>query len=268
MLRRKIGSTLAGCGMLVIMFSMSALPAHGAASTAVRLAPSPRPAVSPLNHHSGASVEMGHITGTVIDVRTGAPAAGVSVSVGGDLVATDANGNYDHWLPVGSYPVLLQLAADQGTVEQGEILVAVQPANATVQHLGFRSLAPAEPAPAEPAPAAPAPTAIIPKPAPAAKPAKDAGVSAPVMAVDSAVPPQRLPRTGAEEYTAWLWLGFGMLLLLGGGLVGFGPVLNGRSAAALIRTHAANHQLLQALLSQPARDEFLTALFDLHDRRR
>jgi hypothetical protein len=71
-----------------------------------------------------------------------------------------------------------------------------------------------------------------------------------------------------ENSAAWPSLAFGMLLLLAGGLVGFGPVLNGRSAAALIRRHAANSQLLQALLSQPARDEFLAALFDAHDRRR
>jgi len=77
-----------------------------------------------------------------------------------------------------------------------------------------------------------------------------------------------MPRTASDGGAAWLWLAFGMLLLLAGGLVGFGPVLNGRSAAAVIRRHAANSQLLQALLSQPVRDEFLAALFDAHDRGR
>jgi len=244
---------------VMLIFGVSALPAQGAEPAHVLLQPSPRPAIDPLKHHSGAAVEMGHITGTVIDQRTGAPAAGMTVSVGGDLVTTDANGNYDHWLPAGDYPVALQLASDQGTAAQDRVVVSVQPAVPTVQHLNFSSPAPAQSEPAAAPAAAPAvvPTAVV----AAAKPA------APAIKADVS-PPKRMPRTGLENSAAWLWLAFGMLLLLAGGLVGFGPVLNGRSAAALIRRHAANSQLLQALLSQPARDEFLAALFDAHDRKR
>jgi hypothetical protein len=50
-----------------------------------------------------------------------------------------------------------------------------------------------------------------------------------------------------------MWLGFGMLLLLAGGVVGFGPVLGGRSPALVMRRHASNMALLRGLLISPAR---------------
>ena len=105
MIRRKIGSTLAACGIVMLLFGMSALPALGAAPSSVRMAPSPRPALAPVNGSSD-TVLMGHITGTIIDLSSGAPSAGVAVSVGGALVWSDANGNYDHWLPIGTYDSL------------------------------------------------------------------------------------------------------------------------------------------------------------------
>ena len=270
MLRRKIGTTLVSFGIVMVIFGVSTLPALGAEPTHVALQPSPRPAIDPLKHHSGSSVEMGHITGTVIDQRTGAPAAGVIVSVGGDRVPTDANGNYDHWLPVGDYPVALDLAGAQGVAEQDTVLVSVQPSMPTLRHLSFHSLVPAVSVPAAAPAIAPivvaaVPTAVAAQPAP---PAIHTNAATPKVSMDPSAPPKRMPRTGSGNTAAWLWMAFGMMLLLSGGLVGFGPVLNGRSAAALIRTHAANRQLLYALLSQPARDEFLAALFDAHDRGR
>ena len=68
-----------------------------------------------------------------------------------------------------------------------------------------------------------------------------------------AKPLMRLPRTGSEDNTAWMWLAFGMALLLFGGLVGFGPVMGGKSPALVLRTHAANSALLRGLLSAPTR---------------
>jgi LPXTG-motif cell wall-anchored protein len=250
---------IASCGVVMLLFGLSALPAQGAEPSRAALQPSPRPAIDPLKRHNGSGVEMGHITGTVIDERTGAPAVGVIVRVGLELIVTDANGNYDHWLPVGEYPVALQLDANQGTADQNEFMVAVQPVVPTVQHLSFHSPAPAAAPVAAPA-AAPAamPTAVI---------ALAAAKPAPKPAVAPSGAPKRLPRTAGQDNTAWMWLGFGMLLLMMGGFVGFGPVINGRSAVAVLRRHAANAQLLQALLSQPVRDEFLAALFDAHDRR-
>ena len=146
MLRRKIGSTLAACGIVMLLFGMSALPALGAAPSPVRMAPSPRPALAPVKGSSN-TVLMGHITGTVIDLSSGAPSAGVAVRVGDALVWSDANGNYDHWLPVGTYTVTLALADGQGTPAQDVVSVAVLADAATVQHLGFRDLQPAPAAP-------------------------------------------------------------------------------------------------------------------------
>ena len=248
MVRRKIGSTLAACGMAMLLFGVSALPALGAAPLSVRMAPSPRPALAAVNGSSD-TVLMGHITGTVIDLSSGAPSAGVAVRVGGTLVWSDANGNYDHWLPVGAYTVTLALAQGFGISAQDVLTVPVLANEATVQHLNFRSPLPASVAPtavaAQPIPAQPAavaPTAVAPT---AIAPTAVAG-GAPV------VVPTRLPVTSESGSAAWLWLTFGMALLLLGGLVGFGPVLGGRSVALVLRTHTANSALLRMLLKAPA----------------
>jgi hypothetical protein len=255
MLRRKIGTTLAACGIVMLMFGVSALPAQGATPSPVRMAPSPRPALAPTSKSTNAYLPAGHITGTVIDLTSGAPVAGVAVNVGGVVVKSDANGNYDRWLPVGSYTVTLALADGQGTPAQDIMTVPVQADVATVQHLNFRS----------PQTVAAAPAATAQPAAPKAAPAA------------SGATPKRLPRTGAdssgaESYGAWIWLGFGMLLLLAGGLVGFGPVLGGRSPAMVLRAHAANSALLRSLLAAPLRsaqkgEELLRALLEDETRR-
>jgi hypothetical protein len=274
MVRRKIGSTLAACGIVMLLFGMSALPAQGAAPSPVRMAPSPRPALVTDKRSSG-TVYMGHITGTVIDLNSGAPSAGVGVRVGGALVWSDANGNYDHWLPVGTYTVTLALSDGQGTPAQDVMDVAVLADAATVQHLNFRGQQAAAVAPtaaaAKPAaaqPAVPTPTAV------AANAPATAG-SAP------AVMPQRLPVTAESGSAAWLWLTFGVALLLMGGLVGFGPVLGGRSPALVLRAHAANSALLRGLLATPVQaarptaprasqssDNLLAALLGMNDHQR
>lgn len=85
-------------------------------------------------------LKPGRITGTVIDVATGAPAPNVAVRVGSRIVVSDANGNYD-WsgAPVGSYEVALALPADWGVALQGTLTAVVGEADTTVQHLFFRS---------------------------------------------------------------------------------------------------------------------------------
>ncbi len=244
MVRRKIGSTLAACGIVMLLFGMSALPVLGAAPSSVRMAPSPRPALVSVKG-SNDSVLMGHITGTVIDLNSGAPSAGVAVRVGGALVWSDANGNYDRWLPVGTYTVTLALVDGQGTPAQDVMTVPVLADVATVQHLNFHGLqiVPAAPtAAAQPAAAKPAviaPTAV-------AEQAPVTAGGAPV------IMPKRLPVTSESGSAAWLWLTFGTALLLAGGLIGFGPVLSGRSPALVLRTHAANSALLRTLLTAPA----------------
>jgi hypothetical protein len=244
MVRRKIGSTLAACGIVMLLFGMSALPALGAAPSPVRMAPSPRPALLPVKGSSN-TVLMGHITGTVIDLSNGAPSAGVAVRVGGALVWSDANGNYDHWLPVGTYTVTLALADGQGTPAQGVMKVPVMADVATVQHLNFRGqqAAPAAPTAASARPAAVQPVVATPTAVAESAPASAGGAPA--------VMPKRLPVTSESGSAAWLWLTFGMALLLAGGLVGFGPVLGGRSPALVLRTYAANSALLRTLLTAP-----------------
>lgn len=257
-LRRKIGSTLAACGIVMLLFGMSALPAQGAAPERPQLQPSPRPAIDPIKSKGGGSVEMGHVTGTVIDLRTGFPAAGIIVFVGEAQVTTDANGNYDHWIEVGSYPVALGLTSEQGQASQGPVMVEVLSQFATVQHLTFTSPAPATaviaPAPAARAPAAPAPVV------------KDTQASQAPAGITTLSQPKRLPRTASEQSPALLWMAFGMLMLVMGGTVGFAPVINGRSAVALVRAHANNSALLRSLLALPPVDDFLAALLDSHDR--
>lgn len=262
MVRRKIGTTLASCGIVMMLLGLSALPALGARPAPVALQPSPRPPLEQPTRQSssgdGTIVEMGHITGTVIDLTVGAPIPGVAVQVGGDTVLSDQNGNYDHWLPVGTYTVTLALEAGQGAPEQGPLAVVVQPQVATLQHLNFRSLAAATVAPT-----------VAPVATPQAAPRKPAGASG--------APPNRLPRTGSEGSAVWLWLAFGLMLLLAGGMVGFGPVLSGRSPATLLRAYATDLRLLRGLLAtpaqpadrpqmrpQPVQDDFLAALLDQH----
>src|SRR5262245_56924591 len=81
--------------------------------TAVR-PPTRTPA--PRDHDKQQPAATGRITGTVIDLTSGAPAPGISVMVGEVTVTSDANGNYDRTsLPPGSYPVALMLAEGQGT---------------------------------------------------------------------------------------------------------------------------------------------------------
>jgi hypothetical protein len=264
MVRQKIGSTLAACGIVMLLFGMSALPAQGAAPSSVRMAPSPRPALVPLKGSSD-TVLMGHITGTVIELNTGAPSAGVAVQVGGVVVWSDANGNYDHWLPVGTYTVTLALADGQGVPAQDVVNVPVLADVATVQHLNFRGqqAAPAVPTAAAVQPAVAKPTAVAAK-----APAVAGGAPA--------VQPKRLPVTSESGSAAWLWLTFGAALLLAGGLVGFGPVLGGRSPALVLRTHAANSVLLRTLLTAPvqatpraaqASDDLLAALLTMDTRK-
>ncbi|HEU5098493.1 MAG TPA: hypothetical protein VFU22_05710 [Roseiflexaceae bacterium] len=270
MIRRKIASTLAACGIVTVLFGVSALPAQGAAPSPVRMAPSPRPALAKSRSSNDAQL-MGHITGTVIDLNSGAPAAGVSVNVGGAVVQSDANGNYDHWLPVGTYTVTLALADGQGVPAQDVMTVAVSADAAVVQHLNFRGQQAAQPAVAPTAAAAQpaaAPTAAAAQPATA--PTAAAGNAASAAADTPAMMPTRLPVTGDTGNAAWLWMAMGMALLLAGSLVGFGP---GRSPALVMASQAANSALLRALLTTPtpaarptttsparANDELLAAL--------
>jgi hypothetical protein len=115
--------------------------------TATSVPPTPVPATpKPREHDSDddTPVPPGRITGTVIDLTSGAPVPGIAVMVGDVRVVTDANGNYDrNGLPPGNYMVTLVLAESQGAPAQNPIAIELAPGATVVQHLGFRSPAPA-----------------------------------------------------------------------------------------------------------------------------
>jgi hypothetical protein len=259
MLWRKIGRMLVICGALMMVFGASVLPAQGAEpgqpEAQPLLQPSPRPTLAPTSrshNDSNSGSATGHITGTIIDLTTGAPTPGIRVNVGGVIVTSDANGNYDLWVPAGPYTVALVLDAREGTPAQGQQMVDVAPGAMVVLHLNFRSqpVVNATPVAANEAPGAP----LI---APLAQPA---GGRAPR---PHASP--RLPRTSEQPTSAWLWMTFGALLLVAGGMLEFGRMR--RTPARALASSGAprrasgyeNAQLLAALLVtntggvQPAR---------------
>lgn len=110
-------------------------------TTPPTLTPTPAPTSAP-SESGPTAVPSGRITGTVIDLSTGAPAAQIAVTVGDQTVYSDNNGNYSRAnLPAGSYVVALALAPGQGTPAQGPITVALGAGATVVQHLAFRSRA-------------------------------------------------------------------------------------------------------------------------------
>jgi hypothetical protein len=151
---------IGGLGLIllgVLLWSGSGATAARAQTPLQRptLTPAPqRPTLTPAPPSSGGhggstpAAAPGRITGTVIDLTTGAPAPGIAVIVGDMTVLTDANGNYDRSdLPAGSYSVALALASGQGTPEQGALTIALAAGATVVQHLAFRSPPLATPAP-------------------------------------------------------------------------------------------------------------------------
>jgi hypothetical protein len=213
MVLRKIGRILAVCGALMLAFGIGTLPAQGAerarASDAPVLAPSPRPTLAPTARprgNSGSGEGMGRITGTIIDLTTGAPVAGVKVNIGGMVVSSDNNGNYDLWVAAGPYSVALVLDANQGEAAQGQQMVDVATDATMIVHLSFRSPLAATPIVANSAPAVP----VEPTAAPA-----------PVVARSDSTAPRphaspRLPRTADDADESWRWVGLGAVLLMGG----------------------------------------------------
>jgi LPXTG-motif cell wall-anchored protein len=113
-------------------------------SYAQQLPPRPIPTAVPEEKEEAvAEIIPARITGTLIDLRTNAPAAGIAVVVGDQTILTDANGNYNRSdLMPGTYQVVLSLSAEQGEAAQGSITIEVTSGETVIQHLGFRSLAP------------------------------------------------------------------------------------------------------------------------------
>lgn len=207
--RRMFGVSLMLIGGLMVVLALGSLPAQGAESNITLAAPSPRPTLPPVDDDDDepAEVNPGHITGTVIELTSGAPASGIGVSINDVQVSSDSNGNYDRWVPPGVYTVTLSLRQDQGSAAQGPKVVEVTSGGRTVQHLYYRALQLTPTAVATSAPAASAPAATL---APAPTP--------------TVMMPTRLPRTAAPaDSRAWFWLPLGLAMLLFGGLMTFLP---------------------------------------------
>lgn len=283
----KIGRMLAIGGALMLAFGASALPAMGAQSSDVAphplLAPSPRPTLKPVSRSRGSGAELapatGHLTGTIIDLTSGAPATGVKIHVGSTIVTSDANGNYDAWLPGGTYTVSLALTEEQGTPAQDQATVKIIVDQTAILHLSFYGVAAPtaaaasantvpEPAISTPLPATPAPEIPIAQ--------NNTGTSP---SVPQAAP--RLPRTGETDSTAWIWISLGAVLLFGGlGLEYLRARRAWRLAAAGGRAQRPasgydNARLLAKLLTpggaardqKAERDLLLTALLNAHNKK-
>ena len=167
------------------------------------LTPAP-PTARPDNGHDDGSHQspLGRITGTVIDLTSGAPAPGIAVAVGDVVVTSDANGNYDRSeLSSGSYLVALVLKEGQGTPAQEPILVDLAPGATFIQHLAFYSQQAASPSPM--AATTPAPTA------------QSAAVPTPTV-----VRPVALPATGQPDRGVHVWVALGLALIVSGAGIG------------------------------------------------
>jgi hypothetical protein len=254
MRRQLTGFSLMLCGLWIILGGLVSLASAPVASATPRLAPSPRPTIErptavpqqagedhSSDDSSSDAAATGRLTGTIIDTTTGAPSPGVTVIVGGVQVTSDANGNYDTWLPVGNYTVGLVLAAQQGADILGPQAVVVRGAGTTVQHMYFRSL-PAPTASVEAAPAAPG------------EPAAAAG-AAEAAPAQPALRPTRLPVTSLPSDTTGVWLGFGAALVVVGLLVGVGGRRSVRRAAQLFSPEALLASLLSARLPATTRSD-------------
>jgi hypothetical protein len=196
-MRRFLGAILVIAGLILVFAGLGpwlggAPPAHAQPRPTLTPAPSATPTSVGLptrtpsprdNDDDEQPAPAGRITGTVIDLTTGAPAPGIAVQVGDITITSDANGNYDRsGLTAGRYVVALALRAEQGTPAQGPITVELGADATIVQHLNFHSLLPA----------------------PAATPT-------------AATPPTTLPVTGGADDLAWPLMLLGLALLLGGG---------------------------------------------------
>ena len=155
----------------------------------------PRPTLTPVivpeeprSEEPRPTPRLGRIVGTVIDLTTGAPTAGMTVRINDQTTITDSNGNYGIENPApGTYSVELIVPPERGTSVQGAILITLLEGETARQDLAFRS--PARVAAPEPS-----------------------GDAAPV------TPPATLPATGASNGAPWMAV-LGVILLTGGVLI-------------------------------------------------
>jgi hypothetical protein len=157
------------------------------------VAPQPTPSSEePAPSSSIDQPEPGRITGTVVDLTTGAPAPNMVVVVSNTRLLSDVNGNYDRsGLAAGSYLVRLE-PGTAGEAVQGELTVQVESGQTVIQHLAFRSQAP-----------------VL--------------IATPTSEPEPVPPPVQLPATAGRTSSGW---GF---VLLGLALMGLGLALRRRA---------------------------------------
>ncbi len=258
MQRRMISYSMMICGVLAMVIGFSLLPSPSPSTAAPALQPSPRPTLPPvtiLPASEPTPVPMGRVTGTIIDLRTSAPAPGIAVQIGDAVVYSDTNGNYDRWVESGFYSVTLQLTADQGAPGQPPLAIAVGPGDTVVAHLFFTSPSAVETI--APPTIEEVPTAVVlpvlPE-APVSIPPKlpFTGVDAEETA-QSSQQPAYLPRTATPiPFNAQFWFALGLLLLVSGLGLQFWPNQRPSRPARRRRmpTHRSDEELLRALLMQ------------------
>ncbi len=257
MQRRMISYSMMICGVIALVIGFTLLPLPAQSTAAPALQPSPRPTLPPpvLIPATPTPLPMGRITGTIIDLRTNAPATGIAVQIGEALVYSDGDGNYDRWVESGYYRLALNLNPDQGSPAQPPLEIAVGPGDTVVAHLFFTSPAPntavspdltIEAPTAEPA-SPPAVIPALPETVPPKLPytgiATDSDTT-PAIAIDQQ--PTRLPRTATTTpFNAQFWFIVGFILLAGGLGLQFWPV---RQPSQSVST---NDRLLSTLLTTP-----------------
>jgi hypothetical protein len=143
----------------VLFLAALALPAGGAPPrSGPAVAPSPRPPIGAASSGGGDggdgdSQTQAAIVGTITDLSTSQPGAGIEVSVSGlPPVQSDSQGRYSvTGLAAAEYTVSLQLH-DQGTPAQGPVFVILDGTSATTVDLAYHSQVPAAPSDAQLAP--------------------------------------------------------------------------------------------------------------------
>lgn len=195
---------------LALLYPLAAAPNAHAQLPRPTLTVAPRPTLEPSppteppdtsrddrEGNGGTPQQTGRITGTVIEQTSGAPTAGIIVRVGGAIVLSDTNGNYDRTeLPPGDYLISLDLTADQGVATQEPRQVTLAPGATMIIHLSFTRN-----------------TAVI---LPSATP-----IAATSEPAHGATPPHSLPNTGTSTGVVWpiWWLLAGMIALIGGAII-------------------------------------------------
>ena len=269
-MRRQIASfAFMICGVIALVggFTMLSVPASVSAEVS---GPSTRPPLNtatPDRSNKPTEVVPGRLTGTIIDLRTGAPAPNVAVVIGDQTIYSDSNGNYDIWLTSGYYDVTLKPTAAQGESIQPLQRIAVGPGDTVVVHLFFKSPAPtvvAQEVVPTVATVVPTATVIVPTPTHAPHVAlppvlPDTSVSHTAAAahpLDRATAPQSLPNTAAPAGggTPVAWLIFGTVMLSLGALITLTPSRRRALSAAqrkAARKRASNDEaLLSDLLNR------------------